>query len=78
MPRNKVQILGEAKARNGGFLTKADVADLVKVDRLYQVLIRCGGCRFICAVQDVDHLVGIIDRDGKDYVRDVSIIAGSF
>ena len=59
---------------HGGFLTKPDVVDLAKLDRLRQVLIRCGGCRMVCAAQDVAHIMGLIESG--DYVRDVSILAG--
>lgn len=62
---------------NGGFIdTKQDIADLAAIDRLRQVLVRCGCCRFTCAVQDVNHLLDIIKADGRDYVRDVSLLAG--
>jgi hypothetical protein len=59
------------KARHG-FLTKADLADIVGFDRLRQVLVRCGGCRFQCPAQDFAHLERCIEAGG-DYVRDVSL-----
>lgn len=58
-----------------GFLTSADMPELVKLDRLFQVLVRCGGCRFTCAAQDVAHLIKCIEAGG-DYVRDVSLPVG--
>jgi hypothetical protein len=39
------------------------------------VLVRCGGCRFLCGAQDVAHLIAIITADARDYVRDVSLPA---
>jgi hypothetical protein len=40
-----------------GFLRgPADTAELIKLDRFFQVLVRCGGCRFTCSVQYLDHL----------------------
>ena len=60
----------------GGFITKKDIEDLVEVDRLRQVLVRCGCGRFTCAVQDVDHFVGIIEGSKEDYIRDVALLAG--
>ena len=60
----------------GGFITEADIEDLVEVDRFRQVLIRCGGGRFTCAVQDVDHFISMILKSKDDYVRDVALVAG--
>jgi hypothetical protein len=61
-----------------GFLSQTDVAALAghEVSRLWPVLVRCGGCRFTVAAQDCAHLIGIITRDGQDYVRDVALVAG--
>lgn len=57
-----------------GFITtKEDEEKLIKEDRLQPVLVRCGGGRFSCPVQDLAHFISIINRDGKDYVRDVSV-----
>lgn len=67
---------------NSGFLTVADVAELRQLDRLRQLLVRCGNGRFLCAAQDVDHFCEIIRRDFDahrpdcDYIRDVSLPAG--
>lgn len=58
----------------GGFLRDTDV-ELVAADpttRLTLLLVRCGGCRFLAPAQDVAHLIAIIERDGTDYIRDVS------
>lgn len=59
-----------------GFLTDADVPELVKLDRLCPVLVRCGGCRFTCGAQYLDHMIKAIEAVG-DYVRDVSFPVGS-
>ena len=60
----------------GGFLPDELIEDLVTLDRLRQVLVRCSECRFVCAAQDVAHLCGLIDgAGGTDYVRDVSLLA---
>lgn len=59
-----------------GFLLNADIAELVKLDRLCPVLVRCGGCRFTCGAQDAKHIMAAIELAG-DYVRDVSFPAGS-
>lgn len=66
------------------FLSIEDCAALEKIDRLLQVLVRCGNGRFVCAVQDVKHFIHIINEHrqkvfgddimkGGDYVRDVSL-----
>lgn len=73
------EILFEIKHRHG-FLTDGHIQDLARVDRLRQVLIRCGGCRLLCAAQDALHLIDLIET-GKDanglgdYIRDVSLPA---
>lgn len=59
-----------------GFLRTEDLAQLVRLERLAQVLVRCGGGRFTCPAQDAAYFVGIIDAT-NDYVRDVSVPAGS-
>jgi len=58
-----------------GVLTPADVDTLAAhpEGRLTLVLVRCGGCRFLAPAQDVVTLVAIIDRDGTEYVRDLSL-----
>lgn len=63
-----------------GFLTQSDVALLAghPASRLLQVLVRCGGCRLVCAAQDVRHLIALVESgsdDGPEYVRDVSLLA---
>ncbi len=60
-----------------GFLSMEQVKALIVADRLYQVLVRCGACRFICAVQDVEHIAACIDAGG-DYVRDVSALSNDY
>jgi hypothetical protein len=55
-----------------GFLMEADLKTLAKADRLRQVLVRCGGCRFTCPAQDAEHLIEAVELAG-DYVRDVSL-----
>ena len=70
-----------------GFLSSAEVAQLAAhpSSRLWPLLVRCGGCRFVAAAQDVRHLIALVEsgRDGDgcagdgsgDYVRDVSFPA---
>ena len=56
-----------------GFVTAAEVALLASHPdaRLWQLLVRCGGCRFVAGAQDVAKLITAIEAIG-DYVRDVS------
>ena len=66
--------IAELYHRHGyGFLTTADLPELVAYDRLRLCLVRCGGGRFIAPAQDVPHFVDIITREDSDYVRDVSL-----
>lgn len=61
-----------------GFLTSREDEDtLIALDRLFPMLVRCGGCRFTCAAQDIRHLVKCVEAGG-DYVRDVSFPVGAF
>lgn len=59
-----------------GFLTKSDISELMKIDRLCPVLVRCGAVRFTCAVQYVETLIHCVEMNG-DYLRDVSFPVGS-
>jgi hypothetical protein len=56
----------------GCCLTSADVPEVQKIDRMMLVLVRCGGGRFLCPIQDVQHFINIIGKEKSDYVRDVS------
>ena len=67
--------IAELYHRHGyGFLTTADVPELVAADRLQLCLVRCNACRFTTYAQDVAHLVAIIEASRKDHVRDVSLM----
>ena len=75
---NKLQAYIDWKNKtDGGFLRDVDMVTLIGLDRLCQVLVRCGGCRFTCAAQDVTHLVKCVEAGG-DYVRDVSFPVGAW
>jgi hypothetical protein len=54
------------------YLTDRTLAELAARDRLRQVLVRCGGCRFIAPAQDAARIIAAVEASG-DYVRDVSI-----
>lgn len=71
---NKLQQFIQSKPM--GFMDSGGVSELVKLDRLFPVLARCGGGRFTCAVQDVEHFIKCVSAGG-DYVRDVCLPVGS-
>lgn len=59
-----------------GFITEKQLPELIALDRLHPVLVRCGGGRFTCGAQDVEHFLKCVAAGG-DYVRDVSLPVGS-
>lgn len=60
----------------GGFLKTGDLPEIIATNRLQLLLVRCGGGRFLCPAQDLEHFIGIIEASGADYIRDVSLPAG--
>lgn len=70
-----IKLLSKIAHEQGGFLLQSDIHQLAELDRLRQLLVRCGNCRFVTAAQDVGWITAIITRDGTDYVRDVSLLA---
>lgn len=63
--------------RANPYLTDKTMPELVKLDRLCPVLVRCGGCRFTCGAQDAAVIIAAMEKSG-DYVRDVSFPVGAF
>lgn len=61
-----------------GFVTEAELTQIAagQSTRLRPILVRCGGCRFVAPADQIQHLIDIIEREGSDYVRDVSLVAG--
>lgn len=59
-----------------GFLQEKDMPELIRLDRLCPILVRCGGGRFTCAAQDAARMIKCTEAGG-DYVRDVSFPVGS-
>ena len=74
-----IMTLGEkllqAARHNGRFLTQADVRDIARdpLTRLTVLLVRCERGRFMAPAQDVVHFIDIIEENGRDHVRDVSV-----
>ena len=54
------------------YLNDAGLARLATTDRLRQVLVRMGGCRFIAAAQDAAGIIRALEAAG-DYCRDVTL-----
>jgi hypothetical protein len=74
---------GEETARNAndfhhGFLSRSMVA-VIAADpntRLRLLLVRCGASRFLAPAYCTQALIETVERDGLDYVRDVSLPVG--
>jgi len=75
-PKSLEEWVNDKLDNHGGFLSSDDVEHLVKgannAGRLVPVLVRCGNCRFVCAAQYVQTIIGYVMKGG-DYVRDVSL-----
>lgn len=56
-----------------GFISLLMLDKIIEENRMHPCLVRCGSGRFMCPAQDVRHFVKIIQRDGCDYVRDISL-----
>lgn len=69
-------LLSRVRDDNNGFFADTDITALSNHPdgRLVLVLVRAGGCRFLCPAQDVAHLQRCLEAGG-DYLRDVSIPA---
>lgn len=65
----------EIRNRRHGFVTKEDLQEIIQINRLELLLVRCGGCRFLAPAQDVDRLITLVEATGEEYVRDVSFPA---
>ena len=59
-----------------GFVTGEELEQLAAHphSRLWLLLVRCGGCRFLAAAQDVAKIADALKLAG-DYVRDISFPA---
>ena len=77
-------VISRCKREQHGFLKETDVQAIAAdpKTRLTLLLVRCGGGRFLAPADQVQHFIGIIEREagdkigpGSDYIRDVSIPA---
>ena len=58
--------------RPGRWVYDTDVDALIREDRLRLVLVRLQGGRFTCPIQDLRHLLRVVERGGEA-IRDVSV-----
>ena len=76
MMATAIELMRIARRDRGGFLIDSDI-EAMKADpstARTPVVVRCGGCRFTTSATHVAHLIAIIEADGRDYVRDVSLM----
>lgn len=69
-----MSIIQYALKNKMGFITEEELPEVIKENRLQEILVRCGNGRFIAPAQDIKHFIDIIERDKQDYIRDVCII----
>jgi|DEB0MinimDraft_4_1074332.scaffolds.fasta_scaffold129476_2 hypothetical protein len=69
-----MNIIDEIMEKQHGFVAHEQIDEIIAHDRFFQLLVRTGSGRFVCAAQYVKHYVNIIN-ESTDYVRDVSIPA---
>jgi hypothetical protein len=74
MEVRKMDVVNRILKERGGFIVSPnEINEIIELDRLHPILVRCGSGRFSCPAQDVNHFVDIINNSNKDYVRDVSV-----
>jgi hypothetical protein len=56
-----------------GFIKDTDWPNIIKENRFQRILVRTGLGRFLCAAQDAQHFIRIIEKEKSDHIRDVSI-----
>ena len=67
--------MARLRKRNHGFVTKEMLPEIVRINRFEHLLVRCGGGLFLVPAQDADHFIQIVNKEGSDYVRDLSFPA---
>ena len=66
----------ECMEQQGGFVRDVDLPAVIAEDRFCPLIVRCGSGRFTVPAQDCAHFVAIVEKEGSDYIRDISILAG--
>jgi len=70
-----MNIIERIQTQKCGFVQDTDLPEIIAHNRMQLLIIRCGAGRFMCPAQDVEHFVGIVEREKSDYVRDISLYA---
>lgn len=66
-------VIERIKEKNHGFVTDADLPEIIKENENQVLLVRCGYCRFITTANNLNHFIKVIET--FDYVRDVSFLS---
>jgi hypothetical protein len=75
-PMTNREIIERLGLEYQGFdLSREQVEAISKLDRLHQILVRCGAGRFIAPADQVLHFTDIIEREKSDHIRDLSLVA---
>jgi len=56
-----------------GFVTSAELAEIADKEPFLRVLVRCSCGRFVAGARDARTFIKIINKSGKQYVRDVTL-----
>jgi hypothetical protein len=67
--------LADKIENQGYFITDEDLPGIIHWNKNILLLIRCGCGRFLAPAGCVKHFADIVDREGGDYVRDISFPA---
>lgn len=70
----QMSIIEKIKKEQMGFITLEQLEVLVEEKPHVQVLVRCGNGRFVTPAQNVKWFCDIINKEGTDYVRDISLL----
>ena len=65
------------KASNGGFVTSKDLPFIKSKDPKCKLLVKHSMGRFICPAQDLEFMMGCIERDPQGYIRSVEFYSPS-
>jgi hypothetical protein len=72
-----MDVIERIRSQKLGFIQDVDLPLIIAHNPSQPLLVRCGGGRFLCAADQVEHFMGIITREKTDYVRDVSLPASN-
>lgn len=66
-------VIEKIKEKNHGFVTDADLPEIIKENENQVLLVRCGYSRFVTTANNLNHFIKVIET--ADYVRDVSFLS---